>query len=545
MITIAPLIRKELIWISILTIILYLAAYLPISRNYTRVASDKYYYGGEEYPLDMTGDLSYVWQGYHGAWKSVFNYSTHIKNEPTFLKLEYIAIGHFARFFHLSPLDAFIVTRALLSAVYLVVIYLCIRFCIKGWHYRVIAYGFVLFGASIIYEPFGRSFSYISVYDTLVFVRTTLAMHHYQLGGIFTLVSMYLLSFCIDSKKITWQYIVALISIFLTSLFYAPDSVLVLAGFPLYILFTLYTQYRKTGVFRIPFVTVFLLAGYTLFAALPVIYVRYVVSRVWQGLATDRLEQLNPFVLTTAEYVLAMGATYILSFFALPRILKHGSTFLTLLATWLFMHPVGEFLLAPLLHVNKVRFFITPYFVVSGILAVIGLQELSGRFKRKTLVHVLTIIIVLLSSVQTYRAVYARSNLCFCLGQYTDYAYPKRSLMNAIWWLRDNTKPSDVVLSGYYDGALIPAFSGNAVYVSWWYRLIEPPEMGLNQYTIDRFYMGVMTDSEASDFLHTENISYVLRSDEERLIQPQPEALSYSSIQEVYTGNSVVIYKVK
>jgi hypothetical protein len=116
--------------------------------------------------------------------------------------------------------------------------------------------------------------------------------------------------------------------------------------------------------------------------------------------------------------------------------------------------------------------------------------------------------------------------------------------MNAISWLGTHTDVRDVVLTGYYPGTLIPAFSGNRVYVSWWYRLVESPGLDLTEYTVNKFYTGTMTGPEAAGFLKTAGISYVLRSEGEKTVRPDLKYLPYAPLTVVYDRDGVVIYKV-
>lgn len=220
--------HRELIWFLGISVLMYCVSFMAIYRNFSRVPADRWYYGAEEYPLDMTGNLAYVQQGIHGAFVSSFNYSTHLGESPSFLKLEYVFLGHLARVLAMDPIVMFWISKIALSMLLLVVSTVFIRRAVSDSHTRILAYICSLFGASIVIPGFGSNFSDISVFDTLVFVRTSLLTHHYALGAITALLSLFALSKVFDRALSNKWFVIALISGFLTSVYYAPNTILVL-----------------------------------------------------------------------------------------------------------------------------------------------------------------------------------------------------------------------------------------------------------------------------------------------------------------------------
>lgn len=309
--------------------------------------------------------------------------------------------------------------------------------------------------------------------------------------------------------------------------------------------------YLRTKRFRIDSSKFAILFAYASLTIGPILYVHYVTSYLWDDLRTARMEFLLPFRVTITEYLLGVGIVYILSFVSVPSLIRKGKPIMLLLVTWLVMHPVGEFIVSPMLHINNIRYFLIPYYFAFGILATSGLTILSGWIQKyvrsvsRQVILVLLVTAVLASSTGTYISSWQEQHLCFCAGQYFDFGYPKRTVVDGIFWLSENTKPDDIVLSGYFAGALIPAFAGNRVYVSWWYRLIEPTTIGNTQANLAAFYGGTMSDSDAYAFLKRENISYVFYSEQEQTFAAGKANLQYPFLTDRYNKAGTVIYQVK
>lgn len=510
--------------------ILIFLAYIPIIRNYQRVPTDRLYYGGEEYPLDMTGNLSYVQQGYNGHVLSFFNYSTRLPNQASLLKFEYLAIGHLARIFRLDPILMFQITRFILGILFLLTIAVIIRSIFASSFERTIAYLLVLFATGFV--PLS-SFPF----DSLVFERIMLSMPHYVIGAIGSLLSVYFLAQVIEGKGSRVTFVASLLFGIVASFSYSPDIVFVVLGLPVVISLILWKKFAH------PRYLIGLVLVWAVVVVAPIAYVRLVWVTAWQQILPSHMEALNPLRLTPLQYLAAVGSGFLFSIVALPRVLKKNNVLLFVFASWLILHPVGEFFLSDIMGINRVRFFLTPYYVAFGILGTIGIITVS---QKRRLVALLLTTLVLASGFTDYVANWKRANLCFCIERYRDYGYPKRTLVAAMNWLKTNTQEHDVVLSDYFTGTLLPGFSGNAVYVSWWYRLIDPPDRHLVEVEIGPFYKGEMSQREARDFLGRERISYVFYGEVERALNnDKVENLPYAGLVPVYNRDMTTIYEVR
>jgi hypothetical protein len=535
-------------WFIVVTAVLLFLSYGPILRNFLKTPTDRFYFGQSEYPLDMIGDLTYIQQGYHGSFLASFNYSTMIGGHPSIVKMEYTLIGLLGRVLNISPLFMFEISRFVLSLSVLVIIYFIITRIFPQLPQRIISYAFVLFGTGIILPGVPN---YFVGYDAEVFVRLTQAMPHYLAGAGAMLLALYFLSRTLEKPKRTAFFLLSLLFGIISSLLYAPDTVLLISGFPLYIVADSISAYLRTKRVRVDTTKVGILFAYSAVTIAPTAYVSYIVNYVWNDIRNARMEQLFPFHIPLTSYVLAVGVLYLLSFIAVPSVIRKGNALLVLLATWLIMHPVGEYILSPMAHINYFRYFVTPYYVAYGVLGAVGITILADWLRKHLhtislrLMTLVLAAVVLGTSIGIYTAVWREANICFCYGQFFDFSYPKRTVMEGIFWLQRNTNPDDIVLSEYYTGTLIPAFAGNRVYVSWWYYLVQPPTLWSTDANLKLFYSGRMSDAEALTFLKHGNISYVFYSETEQTNAPGIQTLTYPFLTERYNASGTYIYQVK
>ncbi len=537
-------------WCFLAAFILIGLSYLQVVINFQHAPSGVHYLGlADEYPIDSTWDFGLIREGYNGHLFPFLNFSSTLPDSTSLLKIEYTTVGLFARVTHLDPIAAFYVVRFVLSLVFLWIIYRIISFIFRRPLERVVAYVFVLFGASVTLSP-ATDFVKISAMDALVTQRLTLAAIHYQLGSLLSIVSLYFLSRFLDRPSRVRLFLAAAGTGALASLVNAPAMALVLSSLPLYFLIVVIRLWNPPKGKSHIVSQAQLLFSYAVITSLPVFYVRYVTTTVWGPYDFNFSEQLNPFHLTLWQYILAMGSTYLLSLFSIPRIVKNGKTLLLLLVGWIVMHPIGEYVIPGMLHINNIRYFFTPYFVGFGILATVGVWEIvsfSQKYIRKIPANVIVgcfVLVVLGSSYETFSASFTRAELCFCDVPTSTFGYPQQDLVSVLTWLGTHSSENEIVLSGFYAGNLIPVFSGNRVYTSWWQRLMEPAGLYDVRMSMESFYLGKMTDDEAAMFVHTNNIRWVLYSPTEH-INPAFQTLPYSFLTLARQTGDTQLYKVR
>lgn len=543
--------RKEFLLFFLFVLIYNIFSYVPVIRNYQVAPTDRYYWGGDDFPFDTTGNLTNVREGYNGHWLRFSKFTSTIEGPPTFLKFEYIFIGQLARLLNTDPLVMYYVTRIALSLIYFAILFIVVRKLFSGLVQQGVAYTLLFFSTSITLSHWTYWQAPVNklLYDALALVRYSQATHHYLLGGICALLSLWFLARVLDKPKDVWAFFLSSVFGFFCSWFYAPNSVAILSGFPLFLLGKWFAFPKSSRFVRLILISG-ILFGYAMFLIAPILYVKVAISGVWDWNVYAVTEKLVPFTLTMAEYFYIMGLVFPFAVLSLPYIIKSGNTFLLLLAPWVFIHPLGTFFLADLLEINKLRYFLSFYFVVFGLLAAVGIRWVADVIAKITKKNVAPVIMILLtafvigSGYQTYKVMWGKHNICFCSNYLFDFGYPKKDIMDAIFWLRDNSAEDDVVLSGAFAGTLVPAFAGNRAYVTWWFRLSAPERYFPLLYDLERFYRGDMLSGEAEDYLEKNRISYVFFSDEEINLSGGKTEVSYPNLKEVFRKNSAAVYAV-
>lgn len=111
--------------------------------------------------------------------------------------------------------------------------------------------------------------------------------------------------------------------------------------------------------------------------------------------------------------------------------------------------------------------------------------------------------------------------------------------MEAIWWLRDNTENSAIVLAEDTAGNFIPAHAGNSVYIGHGGQTVKYRE---KRPVVQAFFSGQMTAGQARNFLEKERISYVFWGVEERELGGFVTQLPF--LTPAYEGPNVTLYWV-
>lgn len=549
MLSFLSLIRSERIIILFVAALFLFFSYFPLYQNYKHAPLDRFYAGSTDYPLDMMGNLASVQEGYNGHFLRFSKSTSTIESPGTFMKFEYILIGHIARIFRGDTLVVFHLTRVIISILFIFFIYKLVRFAFKEKVERIVAFTLSLFGGGILPAISNQTLRILLELpaEAHIFQRLTTSAHHYMLGSFFALASLsFLARFFDDSKK--KYFVLSSVFGFIASFVYAPSVILVLASIPFFFVLRLWL-YKEERKRKKIFQTASLLLLYMFFLVIPILYLLY-VSQFWEFNTFIKTEKLIPSDINFINYSMLVGTPFILSLFTIPKILREKKSLFLLFLPWIFLHPLFILLMTQFLSMNKFRFFFTPYYLIFALLATVGITVIVdwiGKNIRKISYSVgllLFLPIVLFPSKHAYVMSYSLNHACFCMLPGYDYAYPKKEIMDAIYWLRDHTKENDTVLSGYFAGILIPAFAGNSVYTSWWFRLAQPPNFNPVMFAYENFYSERMKSEEALQFLKREKITYIFLGSEERAIVPNRGDLQYSFLKEVTRSGNTLVYEI-
>jgi uncharacterized membrane protein len=138
------------------------------------------------------------------------------------------------------------------------------------------------------------------------------------------------------------------------------------------------------------------------------------------------------------------------------------------------------------------------------------------------------------------------SNLLLLLGNSLEVAKCEPPIfhdveeLEAINWLKENTSHQDIVLSSYETGNLIPARSGNRVFLGHGSETIRLEEKRL---IVEKFFKSKTSDAYRVGILKDYKISYVFFGPRERgLGDFEPGGKPYLS--EVFSNGSYILFEV-
>lgn len=119
--------------------------------------------------------------------------------------------------------------------------------------------------------------------------------------------------------------------------------------------------------------------------------------------------------------------------------------------------------------------------------------------------------------------------------------YPLKDFSNALLWLKNNTKITDVVLSKITAGNYIPAYAGNFVFLG---HSSETPHSDERTRQVNDFFSGQLDNTEAQQFLKTNHISYIFFGPQEKDNNVKDIA-SYPFLKTVFSSYYITLFQVK
>jgi hypothetical protein len=123
---------------------------------------------------------------------------------------------------------------------------------------------------------------------------------------------------------------------------------------------------------------------------------------------------------------------------------------------------------------------------------------------------------------------------------YVDYFLPE-AVKQGMDWLKDNTDVNDLVLASETMGLMIPAISGNRVFLGHGFQTVNFPK---KEEQLLRFFSQKSSESERVQFLKTWRIRYIFYSSLERgLGDYSPDRSAF--LIPVFQNHMIKIFRVK
>ncbi len=535
---------KEIIWATAWSLFALALTSLPYLFGFY-LSSPEERFGGFVYNVeDCNSYIAKMEQGARGEWLFHISYTSE-EHRGALLFIFHILLGKVALLLNLSSIATYHLARLLFGFLLLLAIYVFISYFVHFRALRRISFLLVCFSSGLGWLMVGlkivpllgdvpvdfwvpEAFTFLVIY----------AFPHLALAGVLMLSTFLLLMMAFDKGQIRFSFLAG-IACFLLGLivpFYIFIIYAVLGGY-------LLALFLRKGI---PFFELKLSAIAVLIPVPVIIYNAYVFSsnpvfRIW----AEQNIVLSPH---PVHYLLGYGIVGPLAIGGVRYFLKRKEERGLFLVAWVLIVP--PLLYAPF---NLQRRLIEGFQIPLCILASFGISryvlpaitrfrlvKALTRFERYTLPKLRRFIVTIIVLVTV------PSNLLLLLGNSLEVAKCEPPIfhdveeLEAINWLKENTSHQDIVLSSYETGNLIPARSGNRVFLGHGSETIRLEEKRL---IVEKFFKSETSDAYRVGVLKSYKISYVFFGPRERgLGDFEPRGKPYLS--EVFSNGSCIIFKV-
>lgn len=197
---------------------------------------------------------------------------------------------------------------------------------------------------------------------------------------------------------------------------------------------------------------------------------------------------------------------------------------------------------------HNARFLSPVNYMGYGILAVAGIYQMSGIFKKlhKQIFYLLATLLIIVSLPPTLSHAF---QMAHDRNIFSPITYLPKNTMEGFAYLKNAPDGAVLTTPAEFIGQLLPAFTGKKVYIA---RQIATPNYDEKAYRSDAFFRGDMSAKEAEHFLRSEQIRYIVLTSIEKYVQ-EPFAFydflngkykHYSVINQIYKNPGIVIFEV-
>lgn len=493
-----------------------------------------------EFPPDQRVYLSRINLGYQGQWLVKEKYTAE-PHQPTLLHEAYLLMGKLGKLIKMKPLVSFPLWRLLGGAFMLFSGYYFLLTLLPEKKLRLGAYlVFILAGnwPQILSQPgiplFGRFWGFhLGWYTFFDPLKRLVFYPHYTLASGFLALTMARLL-----KKAYWS--AGLLAFFggiiLPQVLIVSVATLVLVDF---------CNWKNLRIIlkQWPF---WLMIGLCL------LVLWWSTNHFpWNLQSRADITKGKEMPFNYLEIFLGLGPiTLIFGLLAIIFIFKYQQKRLFLLCFWLIAFWLLVFIFGIFPVSNQMRLFQIDLHLPLAAAGAVLSNYLASLFKRRSqLIFQVLIFWLILPSFLTWplslksQQIFAQDKVAAgypLIPQLPYVVYPAKTVMEAIFWLGENTQPEEVVLAAETVGSMIPAYAGNTVYLGHGHQTVNFPEKIA---LMKKFYEGTL-GQRTEDFLRVGRIDYVFLGPEETELT-KAKLDSYSFLKLVFTNPLVKIYRVE
>jgi len=555
---------QEEVLVALIILSALLVSLLPLLYEVVmtaRVLPDSRYSLFEtDFPPDLRVYLSRMWQGAEGKWL-VSEKFTSEPHQPSIFHISYLLMGKLTGFLGLDPTQAMPIWRVVASAFMLGTGYFFLLNIFSQKWQRLM--GLLIFafvgnfpwpakeGITFLGIKFTTFLGWFTYYDPL----KRLFFHpHYNLAAGFLALTMVFLWRGVKNqarKELIWAGIFGFMAGIIL-----PTNLLVgfmAGGFLFWLFFLGWLGPRPVEKFGQLVKRLFFLSWpYWLGLALALALILYCFSYFPWSIQAQADADKRFMGFDFWQVVWGLGLTGFLGLFGSFYVLGRRRISGLAAAVWILSIAalIAFFYIFPIS--NAYRPIQIELHLPLAVISLILIDDLAGLFRKKRqLVLKILLVLLILPSLVVWSMAFGSQKMFIETKLKAGYplipkipyvVYPLKEVMEAVFWLRDNTDHQKVVLAAETLGSMVAAYAGNTVYLGHGNQTVYFPQ---KKAQMERFYQGKMSQDEEQAFLTQGRIDYIFWGPEEQEIALKAQAGPLEGYPVVFKKGLVTIFQVK
>jgi len=510
--------RNEWVLVFIFSSVLIFISFIPFFHQLAQTPSDKVFLGVHNNILDYPMYISDIKQAKAGIFPFYVQYTSE-GQKPTFVHYPYLFLGWLGKLFNLDDIGLYHIGRVVFGLLLSLSYYYFICQVFKDKKKRLAAFLLTLFSGGLIkFVMNSEGVREVAIYLTWWTGGDTIRRATFQPHAMFK-TALLLFSLAFIGKFIRGEgkryYFVALTLVPFLGLL-DPVGVLAIMGL-LWIYLIVRSIFMwargkkisKVLIYLVPFI-------FYSIAFIPfLVYMNWVFRETpWRSIKEFEKAWYN--IVPLWEYMGQFGITFITGFIGGIFLIfsKKRSVF-----TWFTLGLVLPTLVLMLTRASQqlgfynLRFFGIPLHLFAAIASTVLFWQIAKfitkwkglnlRIAKKYLIVI--VIIVIMPSIPAYFISIQTQKAEFSPQFFN--VYPTKTFWQAAKWMEENIVFDKVILSNDLIGGIIPAASGNRVYIG---HVVSTLNFGEKKARVTKFLAGKMDEKEVSDFIRGGNIEYVV-----------------------------------
>lgn len=500
--------------------------------GYARTLPGQVYMATGHYYLDYFQYLQALSQGWHGHWIYENYYGTDVRLKTFFGMWQYLIIGKIGRLFNLSPIVSYWGSIVFFSIVLSVLIFLVIRKLLidKPFYWQLAAYILTLFAAPFFRIINQNGHLVVSAFrfwnDKAVLVERFGSIPYHLTDQIIILTVMLLLADCLDrisglSAKSLVLRISAIIFLFIFLLTFSPAYFVL--GISALVLTLIWLFFSKKSFLKIKFLTIIL----SILLPLGLLIKTFYMDKLYAGVSqTESGWQVHPPFL---DVLLTTGPILLFFWLGLKNYFRQLTSIRMIFFNFVFSSYLMFFSpIALYLGTTNTRFLSSLNYILLAVLTVAGIKKL----KSLVIISLILLLLFIPGNIEGIKSKINDRNLS------SPISYLPQGIVQGYQFLNSQPgKKAVLTTPAEFLGIIAPIYTGKPVY------LARPGQLEYYQKAdlTARFYLGLMEEKQAEEFLQKNSIEFITLTSIEDY--PVDKLFRYKFLKEIYKNNDIIILK--